>query len=104
MDFRATPYTITMALLVAFAAFVVYVRMKNWLNSNIPLFFYVALLFYMRSIEGIIPVWLILTGFALTMTLRFEFMNPKVTKVVKFFEFCALGLIIFLGMRMVLEI
>jgi hypothetical protein len=104
MDFRATPYTVTTGLLVAFALFVIYVRMKNWLDSNIPVFFYLALLFYMRAVEGDVPDWLILTGFGLTLVLRFEFMNPRVTKTVKFFEYFALAGIVFFSMRMVLQI
>jgi len=104
MGFQATPYTVTTALMVAFALFVIYVRMKNWLDSNVPLFFYVILIIYMRSVGGLVPLWLIMAGFGLTMLLRFEFMNPLFTKSVKFLEICALGGMIYLGMRMVLQI
>ena len=104
MGFRATPYTVTTALMVAFAMFVIYVRMKNWLDSNVPLFFYVILIIYMRSIAGSMPVWLIVGGFILTMLLRFEFLNPLMTKSVKFLEICALTGMVYLGMRMVLQI
>ena len=104
MGFKATPYTVTTALMVAFALFVIYVRTKNWLDSNIPLFFYVLMIGYMRAVDGIVPLWLMLAGLALTMLLRFEFMNPFLTKSVKFLEICALGGMIYLGMRMVLQI
>jgi hypothetical protein len=104
MYFKATPYTVTTALMAAFAFFVVYVRLKNWMDSNVPLFFYVAMIFYMRSVEGSVPIWLIIAGFALTLILRFEFMNPFLTKTVKFFELCALAVIIYLSMRMALQI
>ncbi|SRR5579871_3868325 len=104
MGYQATPYTVTTALMVAFAVFVIYVRMKNWLDSNVPLFFYVILIVYMRAVNGIVPVWLIMAGFGLTMLLRFEFLNPLFTKSVKFLEICALTGMIYLGMRMVLQI
>ncbi|HTS46446.1 MAG TPA: hypothetical protein VMH05_00795 [Bryobacteraceae bacterium] len=104
MGFRATPYTVTTALMVAFALLVIYVRMKNWLDSNVPLYFYVILIVYMRAVDGTVPVWLIVAGFALTMLLRFEFLNPFFTKSVKFLEICALGGMIYLGMRMVLQV
>jgi len=104
MGFQATPYTVTTALLVAFAAFVVYVRMKNWMDSNIPLLFYVLLIAYMRAVEGNVPLWLMFGGFGLTLILRFEFMNPWVTKGIKFMEICALCAVIYLGMRMVLQV
>ncbi|HLH00793.1 MAG TPA: hypothetical protein VKX49_31085 [Bryobacteraceae bacterium] len=104
MGFQATPYTVTTALMVAFALFVIYIRSKNWLDSNVPLFFYVLMIMYMRAVDGIVPMWLMLAGLALTLLLRFEFMNPSLTKSVKFLEFCALAAMIYLGMRMVLQI
>ena len=104
MDFKATPYTVTTALMVAFALFVIYVRMRNWMDSNIPLFFYLLMIVYMRAVDGIVPLWLMGAGLGLTLVLRFEFINTWLTKVVKFFEFCALGWMIYLSMRMVLQI
>lgn len=104
MGFQATPYTITTALMVAFALFVIYIRSKNWLDSNVPLFFYVLMIMYMRAVDGIVPMWLMLGGLGMTLLLRFEFMNPFLTKSVKFLEFCALVGMIYLGMRMVLQI
>lgn len=104
MGFRATPYTVTTALLVAFALFVIYIRLKNWLDSNVPLFFYVLMIAYMRAVDGGVPLWLVFAGFGMTMLLRFEFMSPFFTKAVKFLEICALGAMIYLGMRMVLQI
>jgi hypothetical protein len=104
MGYQATPYTVTTALMVAFALFVIYVRVKNWLDSNVPLFFYVILIVYMQAVDGIVPVWLIMAGFGLTMLLRFEFLNPFLTKSVKFLEICALVGMVYLGMRMVLQI
>jgi len=104
MGFKATPYTVTTALMVAFAVLVIWVRTKNWLDSNVPLYFYVILIFYMRAVDGSIPLWLILAGFGGTMLLRFEFMNPALTRSVKFLEICALCGMVYLGMRMVLQI
>jgi hypothetical protein len=104
MGFQATPYTVTTALMVAFALFIIYVRMKNWLDSNVPLIFYVILVIYMQAVDGIVPLWLILASFGLTMILRFEFINPTLTKSVKFLEICTLSGMIYLAMRMVLQI
>ncbi|HYL39242.1 MAG TPA: hypothetical protein VEV17_25205 [Bryobacteraceae bacterium] len=104
MDFQATPYTVTTALMVAFALFVVYVRMKNWMDSNVPLFFYVAMIAYMHAVDGQVPTWLLLGGFGLSLILRFEFMNTALMKAVKYFEICALVGMIYFSMRMVLQI
>ena len=105
MDFQATPYTVTTAVMVVFALFVMYIRTKQkMLDSNIPLIFYVLMIVYMRAVDGIVPFWLILTGLGLTSLLRFEFMGTFLVKSVRFLEVCALGSMVYLGMRMVLQI
>ena len=94
--------TVTTALIVAFALFVIYTRLKNWLDSNVPIFFYVILIAYMKSVEGTVPLWLMLTAFALGLVLRFEFMNVTFARIVKVFELCALGAIIYFCVEMIL--
>jgi len=93
---------VTTALIVAFALFVIYTRLKNWLDSNVPIFFYVILIAYMKAVEGTVPLWLMLTAFALALVLRFEFMNVTFARVVKVFELCALGAIIYFCVQMIL--
>ena len=103
MNFTANTYTVTTALMVAFAFFVIYVRLKNWLQSNIPIFFYTILIIYMQRTEGSVPFWLSCTGFGLTFLLRFEFMNERFTTFVKIVEIGVLGAIIYLAMKMILS-
>ena len=93
---------VTTALIVAFALFVIYTRLKNWLDSNVPIFFYVILIAYMKAVEGTVPLWLMLTAFALALVLRFEFMNVTFARIVKIAELCALGAIIYLCVQMIL--
>ena len=102
MNFNANTYTVTTALLVAFAFFVIYIRLRNWLNSNIPIFFYTILIIYMERTEGSVPFWLSCTGFGLTFLLRFEFMNDRFISFVKYLEIAVLGAIIYVAMRMIL--
>ena len=79
MGFTADVFSVTTLLLVVFALFVIYIRFKNWLDSNVPLIFYIAMIVYVRSVDvPSLPLWLILVGFALGGLLRFEFMNPVV--------------------------
>jgi hypothetical protein len=99
---RTDALTVTTALIVAFALFVIYTRFKNWLDSNVPIFFYVILIAYMESVDGTVPLWLMLTAFALGLVLRFEFMNVTFARVVKVFELCALGAIIYFSVQMIL--
>ena len=96
MHLTANAFTVTTALVVAFALFVVYIRWRNWLDSNVPLVFYVGLIAYERSVGGVVPMWLILVAFAFALTIRFEFMNLFFTRIVKVLELCAIGAIIYL--------
>jgi hypothetical protein len=93
---------VTTALIVAFALFVIYTRLKNWLDSNVPIFFYVILIAYMKAVEGTVPLWLMLAAFALALVLRFEFMNVTFARIVKIIELCALGAIIYFCVQMIL--
>ena len=95
--------TVTTALIVAFALFVIYTRLKNWLDSNVPIFFYVILIAYIKAVEGTVPLWLMLTAFALALVLRFEFMNVTFARIVKIVELCALGAIIYFCVEMILS-
>jgi hypothetical protein len=88
--------SVTTALMACFGTFVAYTRLKNWLESNVPLLFYIALIAYMKAIDGDVPLWLSLAGLGLTLTLRFEFMNELFTQVVKVIELCVLGVIVYL--------
>lgn len=93
---------VTLGLLILFGLFVVYTRFKNWFQSNIPIFFYIVLFAYMQN-DGSVPPWLICTGFALALLLRFEFMNNGFTRVVKFLELSALGVTLYLSASMLLS-
>jgi hypothetical protein len=102
MGFKSDALTVTTALIIAFALFVIYTRFKNWLDSNVPIFFYVILIAFMKSVDGDVPLWLMLTSFALALVLRFEFMNVTFARIVKVLELCALAGIIYLCIRMIL--
>jgi len=103
MHFSANSYAVTTGLVAAFGLFVVYMRLRNWLDSNVPIIFYIICMGYMLAVDGAVPVWLILASFALCLLLRFEFMNAAFTRVVKFLELGTLVGIIVLSLRMVLQ-
>jgi hypothetical protein len=88
--------SVTTILMAALALYVMYTRLKNWLESNVPIFFYVFLIIYMRAVDGSVPLWLSLAGMCCALILRFEFMNEFFIKVVKFLEFAVLAVIIYL--------
>jgi len=91
-------FSVTTGLMMAFAAFVIFTRLRNWFDSNVPILFYAGLLAYQRWAAEIskVPWWLIIVCFGLGLTLRFEFMNPFFTKLVKFIEMIALTVVIYL--------
>jgi hypothetical protein len=93
---------ITLGLLILLGLFVIYTRFKNWLQSNVPIFFYILLFVYMQN-DGSVPFWLICAGFALALMLRFEFMNNGFTRFVKFMEVGALGVMLYLSAGMLLS-
>jgi hypothetical protein len=94
---------VTLALLLAFGLFVVYTRLKNWFDSNIPIIFYVLLIAYMQANDGAVPFWLICTGFGLALILRFEFMNSWFAKGIKFLELGALAAMLYLSFGMLMH-
>jgi hypothetical protein len=102
MPSSTNAYSVTTALIVAFALFVVFIRLKNWIHSSIPIIFYIVLIAYMLKIEGSVPFWLMCTGLGLGLLLRFEFMNERFIRLVKFLELGVLGVIIYLTVQMIL--
>jgi hypothetical protein len=93
---------VTLGLLILFGLFVIYTRFKNWLQSNVPIFFYILLFAYMQN-DGSVPFWLFCAGFALALMLRFEFMNNGFTRFVKFLEVSTLGVMLYLSAGMLLS-
>src|SRR5579863_7659051 len=94
---------VTLGLLIVFGLFVAFTRLKNWLDSNVPIFFYVLLIGFMWKNDGSVPLWLIYTGCALALILRFEFMNQAFTRTVKFLELSALGAMLYLSVAMLIH-
>ena len=95
--------SVTAVLIIAFGVFVMYTQWKNWFDSNLPIIFYVAFFGFMQSVDGVVPFWLICTGFGLAMILRFEFMNTGLTRVVKFLEMGALAAILYMSTTMLIR-
>lgn len=102
MNLGSNAQFVTTALLLAFAVFVVYIRLKNWIHSSIPIVFYLIMIGYIKSIDGNVPFWLLCTGCGLTFLLRFEFMSERFIGIVKLLEIAVLAAIIYLTTKMIL--
>ena len=94
---------ITLGLLILFGLFVAYTRLKNWLDSNVPIIFYILFIAYMGANDGSVPFWLTCAGCGLALILRFEFMNSTFTRGIKFLELGTLSVMLYLSFGMLLR-
>lgn len=95
--------SVTAVLIIAFGVFVMYTQWKNWFDNNFSVIFYVVFFSFMKSVDGVVPSWLIVGGFGLALVLRFEFMNTGFTKFVKYLELGALGTMLYLSSTMLVR-
>jgi|ERR1700733_7799486 hypothetical protein len=95
--------SVTAVLIIGFGLFVMYTQWKNWFDSNLTIIFYVMFFSFMRSIEGVVPFWLMCTGLGLALVLRFEFMNSGFTRVIKYLEIVTLGAMLYLSSTMLVR-
>lgn len=95
--------SVTAVLIIAFGLFVMYTQWKNWFDNNFSVIFYLVFFSFMKSIDGVVPNWLMLGGFGLALVLRFEFMNTGFTKVIKYLELSALGAMLYLSSTMIVR-
>jgi hypothetical protein len=97
MDFIATPFNFSTTLLIAFAVWVMCLRAKAPVATNIPLIFYGIMIYYalMYETQVRVPPMLIYVSLLLALVLRFEFMNATLTKVVGVLEVCTLTLTVY---------
>jgi hypothetical protein len=103
MGVTSNAFSFSTALLVAFAAFVIYTRYRNWLDSNVPLIFYVIMLVYTNSLDGGLNPMIVYIALGLGLILRFEFMNSGFAKVVKSAEIVMLCVIIFNLVKIIID-
>ena len=96
-------FNVTTTVLIIGTFFVVYVRLMNWLDSNIPLMYYALMIAYTNGLEERLSPFVIYAGMALALLLRFEFMNHALTRFVKGLELSLLALIIYECSAMVLQ-
>lgn len=89
----ASSFNVTTALLVVGALFVVYTRLRNWFDTNVPLFYYGLMIVYTNALDGLLSPWVIYFGVVLALLLRFEFMNLPFTRAVKSIELVVLTII-----------
>jgi hypothetical protein len=90
----ASSFYVTTALLVVGALFVVYLRIRNWFDTNVPLIYYGIMIVYSNALDGLLQPWVVYFGVVLALLLRFEFMNLQFTRVIKGVEMLVLASIV----------
>lgn len=104
MDFIATPFNLSTTLLGVFACWVIYIRLKGTNDSNIPLFYYGVVVYYVVVYGDwtTLPPLVVYITLVFALLLRFEFMNTGFAKAVSAIECCGLATIIYFNLSTVL--
>jgi hypothetical protein len=97
-----TPFNVSTALLIAFACWVIYLRLKGNSDTNIPLIYYGIVVYYVIAYDTQLQPTVVYIAVVLGLLLRFEFMNVKFMKAVSVLECCALGTIIYFNLATIL--
>ena len=92
---QITVYTFTTSLLMIFAVFVLYTRTRNWLESNVPILFYLIMIAWVKSYADRIPALPIYLGLGVALLLRFEFMGKTLIRLLKFAEACVIAAVLY---------
>ena len=95
-----SPFNLSTMLLVLFACWVIYIRTKGHSESNIPLFYYGVIVYYIITYGEwtSLPPVVVYVSLVLALLLRFEFMNAGVTKVISVLECCGLACIVYFNL------
>ena len=83
----------TELLIVALAAFAIIMVLRKHYSSNLPLLFYLAALVFTNVADREVNPYLMYSGLASALVLRFEFMGAGFTKFVAFLTCGALCLV-----------
>jgi len=79
-------YNVTTLLLLAVTIFIIQLRWRSKMDINWPLFYYVALVAYIKKFEDVIdPIW-VYTAVVLALLLRFEYLAGWALKLVQVLE------------------
>ena len=103
MPFQLTDFNVITIGIIAGAFFVLYIRLRKWSDSNVPLIYYGVLIAYVNGSEERLPAWAVYLGVVSTLLLRFEFFNEFVTRAVTLSELSILAGIVYECTMMVLQ-
>jgi hypothetical protein len=94
MNFDATPLNITTLLVSALAIAALSFLIKGRYDSNLPLLFYAATLLLTSTTDRSLNIYLLYSGIAAALVLRFEFMGKGFTKFIGIVNSSAIALVL----------
>ena len=94
MDFQATSLNITTLLVVALAVVALIYLFRGRYDSNLPLLFYSATLLLTTLTDRSLNAYLLYSGIALALVLRFEFMGKGFAKFINVLTTSAISLVV----------
>jgi len=92
---RVDTYTFSTGLLIIFGLFVLCIRMRSRVDSNLPVLFYIVMAAYVNTYGSGIPALPVYIGLVLTLMLRFEFMNTGFSRLIRIGEGCTLLVLLY---------
>jgi hypothetical protein len=102
MNFRATNFTVAVLLLMALTIFMAGLRNRKPLDNSWPLiYWFLVFLFTLMREEDTYNLSIILVGLVAGLLLRFEFMNPFMTRLVKTVELVVWGYVLYRGFQII---
>src|SRR5665213_3756138 len=82
MYFDATPMNMTILLVVTLAIIAIVLLVRGRYDSNLPLLYYSAVLVLNALSDRVLSPYLLYSGIAFALVLRFEFMGKGFTKFI----------------------
>jgi hypothetical protein len=93
MYFDATPLNMSTILVIALAIVALIVLLRGRFDSNVPLLFYALTLGLVTATDRTLNIYLLYTGIAFALVLRFEFMGKGFTKFMGILNWLAISAI-----------
>ena len=95
MDFQGTPLNMTELLVAVLALVAVFMLFRKKYDSNLPLLFYFVAVVFTNLTDREVNPYLLYSGLAFALLLRFEFMNQGFAKIVGFLASISMCVIIY---------
>jgi hypothetical protein len=87
---RYGPVNVTTFVILGFALWVIFTRIRNRTDNNWPMVFYPVLAIFAVQLPGRVDFNILVTGLAAALLLRFEFVGGFVTHMVRIVDMVSL--------------